>query len=106
MLLLKKYADNFKDYAKREQEIVDVVITAIRGTKNPERVMLETKQGTFFAFTNSFPQGKVPVFNKQLAATVTLEENGEYINVVDVQYDTEQLGKFGLVATHGNAVVL
>ena len=104
--LLKKYAENTKTYAKRPQETVDVVITSIRGTKDDRRVMLDTSKGQFFAFKNSFPNEVVPVFSGTLKATITLEENKEFINVVDIQYNAEDLGKYNLVATHGNAVVL
>ena len=104
--LLKKYGAKMKDYATRPQETVEVVINAIRGTKDDRRSMLDTNKGTFFAFNNSFPNGVVPVFSDKLKATVTLEENGEFINVVDIKYDAEDLGKFNTVATFGNAVVL
>lgn len=108
--LLKKYAEKTKSYAKRPQETVDVVINNIRGTKDERRVMLDTTKGQFFAFKNSFPNSVVPVFSDTLKATITLELNKqgdtEFVNVVNIKYDAEALGKFNLVATHGNAVVL
>ena len=104
--LLKKYAEKTKAFATRPQETVDVVIKAIRGTKDDRRVMLDTTKGQFFAWKNSFPSEVVPVFSDKLKATITLEENGEFINVVDIKYDAEDLGKYNLVATHKTPVVL
>ena len=107
MSLLEKYAGQLKDYTSREQETVDVVITNIRGTKDDRRVMLDTNSGQFFAFKNSFPNGVVPVLPKAgLEASITLEQNGEYINVVSIKYDVESLGKFNAVASFGNTVAL
>ena len=108
--LLKAYAEKTKAYTKRPQETVEVSIKAIRGTKDDRRVMLETTKGSFFAFKDTFPQGVAPVINKPLPATITLEQvkvgDVEYINVVDIQFDTEALGKYNLAATYGNAIVL
>ena len=107
MSLLDKYSEKLKVYTQREQETVEVVITNIRGTKDDRRVMIETVGGkTFFAFKNSFPEGVVPMFSKPINASITLEENGEYINVVSVHFDAEQLGKHNLVASYKNPVVL
>lgn len=110
MSLLQDYAKKVKDYATRPQETVVVAIKAIRGTSDDRRVMIDSDKGIFFAWKNSFPSETVPIISKPLNATLTLEKRvvGEdiYINVVQVQYDPEELGKFAMVATFGNAVQL
>lgn len=90
----------------QNEESVDIIINRILATNNPQRVVMKCAEGDFFCFTNVFPKNIVPVVNKPIKATMLLREKGEYVNVVGVNFDTEQLGKHNLVASYGNAVVL
>ena len=88
------------------EETVPVTINKIVGTSNPLRVCIKCDEGDFFSFVSAFPGGKIPTISKPIKSELLLREKGEYVNVISVTYDTEQLGKFGLVASYGNPVVL
>lgn len=88
------------------EETVSITINKIVGTNNPNRVVMKCNEGDFFCFTNVFPQGLVPTINKPIKAEMVLREKGEYVNVISVTYNTEDLGKYNLVATYKNPVVL
>lgn len=104
MSLLSKLQGSAKEAPV--EETVAVTINKVLATNNPLRVVLKTDKGDFFVFVSCFPSGRVPMINKPIKAEITLRERGEFVNVVAVSYDAEQLGKFGLVASFGNAVVL
>ena len=102
--LLKKLQDSNK--AKVAEESAKVVINKISSTSNPEKVILKCDEGDFFVFASAFPNKKIPVISQPIKAELLLREKGEYVNVISVSFETEQLGKYNLVATFGNAVVL
>lgn len=103
--LLKKLQDSNKA-AKATEESAKVVINKIASTNNPEKVILKCDEGDFFVFASAFPNKRIPVISQPIKAELLLREKGEYVNVIAVSFETEQLGKYNLVATFGNAVVL
>ena len=88
------------------EETVAITINKIVGTSNPLRVCMKCVEGDFFTFLNTFPGGVAPTINKPIKAEMVLREKGEFVNVVSVTFDTEQLGKHNLVATYKNPVIL
>ena len=112
MSLLAKLQERNKasNFQPRESEIVGVIIKSITGTRSEDRVRVITDQGTFFIWKSAFPKGLVPSMAGELPAQLVLEENkteqGEFVNVIAVNYNAEALGKYNTVATFGNAVAL
>ena len=102
--LLKKLQDSNK--AKVAEESAKVVINKISSTSNPEKVILKCDEGDFFVFASAFPNKKIPIISQPIKAELLLREKGEYVNVTSVSFETEQLGKYNLAATFGNALIL
>jgi hypothetical protein len=94
-----------KEYTSTEEETT-LIINRIMGTKDPKKVIIKTNSGDFFIFTDAFPKGIVPVISKPLKTTALLRQKGEYTNIISISYDTEELGKYNMVSSYGNAVVL
>jgi len=103
-LFEKMQARNTKEPAK--EETVNVTINRIVGTSNPLKVVMKCDVGDIFTYVSAFPNGKAPMIAKPIKAEVLLREKGEYVNVISITYDSEQLGKYNLVAGFGNAVAL
>lgn len=104
--LLDSYKGKQAGYVAPVTEDVAVVINSIFGTRNEDRVGLNTSKGTFFAWKNSFPKGVVPVVSSPMKATLTLVQKGEFINVATVSYDIESLTGKGIAIAFGNAIQL
>jgi hypothetical protein len=100
--------DKIVESSKKDivEETVPITINKIVGTSNPLRMCMKCVEGDFFCFVNTFPNGVVPAINKPIKAEMVLREKGEYVNVVSVTFDMEQLGKFNLVSTYKNPVIL
>ena len=99
--------EKLKSVSKEQvEETVSITIKRICGTSNPDRVVLKCEEGDFFCFKQVFADNIVPNINKPIKAEMLLREKGEYVNVVSVTYDVEQLGKYNLVASFKNPVVL
>ena len=96
----------FSSAKPQVEETISLTINKIVTTRNPERVLLKCSEGDVFVFTNVFPKGVVPNINKPLKIEALIAEKGEYTNVISISYDAEDLGKFGMVSSFNNPVVL
>lgn len=107
--LLEKFQKSQKEYTAKESESHTFTVTDIRSTKNADRVMVKVKEmdNALFCFRNTFTKGvPVEIPSNGLTCTITFTENGEYINVTNVDYRLEDIGKYGFVATQNLAVAL
>ena len=103
MDLLKDYFDK---PAKREavQEVVSIKFLSARSAKRADLLVIQTDKGTMFAFTSTFPNGKVPV--GACDAQVTLEKRGDSCYVTSFVPNLESMSLRTAVLTHGSPVVL
>lgn len=107
--LLKKFQSSQKEFTAKDSETHSFTITDIRSTKKADRVMVKVKEieQSLFCFRNVFTKGvPVEIPTNGLTCTFTFTQNGEYVNVTNVDYRLEDIGAFSLVATQKLAVKL
>lgn len=106
--LLEKYNEALKDskYIAKTSETLTCKILGVAPIRDPERCVINTDKGRFFAFRNAFTGVTNPMVLKNINADITLQENGEYVNIVGVSVDLEALGKKAFVASHNIVVSL
>jgi hypothetical protein len=109
MSLLAKYGESVKT-STTVVETVTVNITAIsKFDAEGKKLLMITDKGTFFPFADRFTGIKPDaVFSLSLPcqASITLKENGEYVNVTSVAVNFDSLSTRSFVASQRLTVQL
>ena len=101
--LLKKLQEKQSDYTAKNTETHTFTITSLASIKDPRKVMVKVKEidTSFFCFREAFGAKGVPVEIRStgLTAQLTFTENGEYVNLTEVDYRLGDLDKYAFLAT-------